>query len=120
MQKQEEYILNHKLTKGAEISPVESNDTIILRLTGKVLKTKLGYNDIGDGDTDNFLLQYEIIKSKYAKHSTIRFESGGKASYCVDETKYNRFGLGVIDYISAGIFTHPMINKNWKIIKEGI
>lgn len=120
MQKQEEYILNHKLTKYAEISPVSSNDTIILRLTGKVLKTKLGYNDIGDGDTHNFLLQYEVIKSTYARNPTIICHNQDKVSSWVDTTKYSRLGLGVIDYLSAGIFTHPMINKNWKIIKEGI
>jgi hypothetical protein len=111
--KTKEFIKKNNIQKGTLLR--RKKDNVVIELTGKILETCVGFNDVGNGDKCNYLAEYTVIDSPYGFSSAIHIYNGGKYSgSCNVMDRFNPMGLGASFFFSLTRLT--FMNK-WEIIK---
>ena len=116
METTQKFIYKNNLYKGAKLR--RKKDNVIIELTGKFIKTKLGFIDWRVGDKNSWLAEYKVIESPYRKHILVSVYSAGGHSGSYERTdKFNPFGEGSVWFINLTLFSHPNI-IGWEVIDK--
>ena len=115
MEPTKKFIQDNNLCKGTLLR--RKKDGVTIELSGEILETPVGFNDIRNGDTKNYLAEYTVVSSHIYKHIIIHFYGcNGEYTGSSKKTSENLYGLGTTFWISLnGIGSNTIWNR-WEVV----